>query len=88
MNEKRPKLEQKRKPTTSKYCRKAYQCTECGMEKEEWTNHYGQIYIYCSCCRKLTAWECNDPMPEDMERPPNWNIVKLGDVADIVEGKF
>ena len=66
--------------TTGKYSRKAYQCKECGQEKEIGTNHWGECYPVCDICEKQTVWECLDPMPKGYEKPQLWEWVTLGDL--------
>jgi DNA-directed RNA polymerase subunit RPC12/RpoP len=76
--------------TTSKYSVKNYECTECGHQSRQGTNHYGQIYIKCSKCgwKKPMVFQmvhkCLDPLPEGMGIPEPWKSVKLGDVVEIV----
>lgn len=78
---------------TGKVSSKLYKCTECGHTEQQSTNHYGQIYIRCRKCSwkspmsPIKVYECQEPLPEGWEPPANWNIVKLGDVAEIIQGK-
>jgi DNA-directed RNA polymerase subunit RPC12/RpoP len=79
--------------TIEKCCTKNYRCTECGHESKQDTNHYGEIYIRCSNCSwkspmsPMQVHECLDPLPEGMGRPEPWKIVRLGDVAEIVQAR-
>ena len=72
--------------TTGKYSIKKYKCRSCGTKKETGTNHWGSIYPYCNNCNSLSIWDCLDKMPEGYKKPEEWKIVRLGDVAEIVEG--
>lgn len=72
--------------TTGKYSYKPYQCTGCGQEKEQGTNHWGDIYPYCSVCCTTTVWKCLEPIPEGYTTPAPWKIVKLGDICEIKQG--
>jgi len=69
--------------TTGKYSIKPYQCIRCGKEEEHGTNHWGEIYPFCSVCREYTVWTCLEEMPEGYEKPKTWNKVRLGDIANI-----
>ena len=72
----------KKMPTTGRLSNKPYEC-ECGYEKEVQTNHWGEVYLRCPVCRRLTAWKCNEPVPAGYGIPEKWKIVKLKDIADI-----
>ena len=82
------------KPTTGKYSYKKYRCTRCGREEIHGTNHWGQTYSSCSGCswknpmEPIVTWECLEPCPETHDKPEPWKIVKLGDIAEIVQGKI
>jgi len=71
------------KPKTGKYSIKPYECTECGVKKDQGTNHWGEIYPHCSVCGTVTVWKCLEPVPDGYDTPEPWKIVKLGDVAEI-----
>jgi hypothetical protein len=71
------------KPTTGKYSKKTYRCTQCGTVEDHGTNHWGKIYPHCKKCMTVTVWECLEPVPEDYGIPEDWKIVKLGDICEI-----
>ncbi len=71
------------KPTTGKVSSKAYQCTTCGAEKEEKTNHWGDIYIHCDVCRTTTVWECEDEIPEEYKKPEPWDLEPMANTSMI-----
>lgn len=66
--------------TTGKYTRKRYKCTGCDTIKNQGTNHWGKIYPHCYTCNRVTVWECLEPIPEGYTTPPEWRIVRLGDI--------
>ncbi len=79
--------------TTGKCSRKPYRCKSCGYEKQIGTNHWGECYGFgnlnhCPRCPQIepTVWLCQEKPPEGMEIPEPWEIVRLGDVAEIIEG--
>lgn len=57
------------KPTTGKYSQKMYRCSNCGYERLEGTNHWGETYSRCPKC----AWKFPmDVHPQIcMEQPPD-----------------
>jgi len=62
---------------------KNYECSECGATKSKQTNHFGEIYPYCSYCRKQTVWKMTDSVPEGAWIPEPWKMVRLGDICEI-----
>ena len=75
--------EEKPIPTIGKYSPKPYKCKECGMVSEHGTNHWGDIYPYCSNCRAVTVHECQEAVPEGYGVPPKWGIVNIGEVSTV-----
>jgi hypothetical protein len=75
------------KPTTSKYCDKPY-LGKCGHTQMIGTNHFGSVYmIRCKTCGQTSEiWQCQLPCPENMEKPDEWKICKLGDICEIIQG--
>lgn len=76
------------KPTASKISSKPYQCRDCGHTEQHSTNHFGAIYIRCRKCgwknfMSIQVFDCLDECPEHMQKPEEWKIVKLGDIAEI-----
>jgi hypothetical protein len=79
------------KPTTGKYSQKRYQCTDCGYISLIGTNHWGECYPRCRNC----GWKhpmqlgqvhiCLEPVPDGYDTPTPWKMVRLGDVAEIVQ---
>jgi len=69
--------------TTGPYSYKKYQCTQCGLEQEHGTNHWGEIYPYCPRCMKTTVWVCLEKMPKGYEKPEPWKMAILRDIADV-----
>ena len=78
-------MNNKKLPVTSKLSWKPYEC-ECGYEREVQTNHWGEVYDRCPCCRNIVAWKCNETPPAGYGVPEKWKIVKLSDVAEVIEG--
>lgn len=75
--------------TTGKYSVKSYQCNSCGKMEEIGTNHWGEIYPFCTKCGKQTAWTCLATMPNGYKAPEKWKFVKPEDIAEIIfEGGF
>jgi hypothetical protein len=79
------------KPTISKYKEKPYKCQKCGYEKQIGTNHFGECYSLgnynrCPKCppMDITTWECQEPCPDNMQKPAPWKTVKLGNICEIV----
>lgn len=70
--------------TTGKYSQKPYKCTNCGTIKTIGTNHWGEIYPFCSKCCNTTVWECLEELPEGYSKPAPWKVVKLGDICEII----
>ena len=77
------------KPKTSRVSSKRYRCVHCGAESMISTNHYGEVYSRCDSC----AWKrpgqgnrhvCLELVPEGMGAPEPWQLVKLGDICEIV----
>jgi len=66
--------------------RKRYKCTKCGNITWESTNHYGKIYDVCRKCGNI-GQVCMDKLPKGWGRPPEWKVVRLGDVAEIKKVK-
>lgn len=71
--------------TTGKYTYKPYECTNCGLEKEIGTNHWGECYPRCPNCDNM-CFKCNEPVPKGYGVPEKWKTVKLGDICEIVKG--
>ena len=63
-----------RKSAVGKISWKPYQCKGCDNEQEEKTNHWGEIYQYCSICLRITTWQCNEVVPKGYEKPSRWKI--------------
>jgi len=78
---------------TGKISPKPYKCRECGHQETHSTNHYGAIYIRCGKCSwkspmsPTKVFDCLEPLPEGWEKPEEWKMTTLGEVADIVTGK-
>jgi hypothetical protein len=72
--------------TTGPYSNKLYRCNKCKSEKMIGTNHWGEIYPVCKRCGEVHGMTCMEPMPEGYAMPEPWKIVKLGDIATIVQG--
>lgn len=73
------------KPTTGKYSQKMYRCSNCGYERLEGTNHWGEIYSRCPNCSWKTPGQispqiCMESPPEGIGIPKPWTTVKLGDI--------
>lgn len=74
--------------TTGKMTAKQYRCMRCQHIRTETTNHYGKIYSRCPECSwkhpmDATVSECIEPLPEGWDRPADWTIDRLGDIATI-----
>lgn len=82
-----------KKPVTSTYSQKRYQCTACGHISYMGTNHYGDIYPRCRKCGWKRPMEmgqvhkCLEPVPENMDVPEPWKQIKLGDVIQFTKEK-
>lgn len=50
---------------------KTYECTNCGHETEELTNHFGEIYTECKVC-KNRRHKYTGEIPEGGWVPPPW----------------
>jgi hypothetical protein len=74
------------RPTTGKYTTKPYVCTTCGHKHNIGTNHWGECYPRCTNCGVVCAHKCLEPVPEGYSIPETWKIMRLGDIATIVEG--
>lgn len=78
------------KPTTGKYSVKKYKCRRCGLVSEHGTNHWGAIYPPCHGCswknpmEPFVAMDCLEPCPETHDLPPEWKMVKLGEVCHVL----
>lgn len=70
---------------------KPYKCSGCGHVEAHSTNHYGSIYIRCRKCswkspmNSIKVFTCEEPLPEGWEKPEEWKIVSLGEVAEVVK---
>ncbi len=75
---------------------KNYQCKECGYEKNQRTNHYGNTYSFgnystCPKCppwKRPNVWICTEIPPNHVNKPEPWKTVKLGDICEITKGKY
>lgn len=79
------------KPTTGQITSKVYRCKRCGHEQQIETNHFGECYSVrhynvCPACPpwakypefgSVTTWVCAEPCPQDMDKPENWQVVKV-----------
>lgn len=79
------------KPTTGQITSKVYRCKRCGHEQQIETNHFGECYSVrhynvCPACPpwakypefgSVTTWVCAEPCPPDMDKPENWQVVKV-----------
>lgn len=63
--------------------RKPFQCNGCNSEKEWLTNHYGEVYDWCSVCCNTVVWNMTDEIPEGFTTPAKWRLVKLEDLEQI-----
>jgi DNA-directed RNA polymerase subunit RPC12/RpoP len=77
--------------TTARVSYKKYKCSHCGHESSQQTNHWGATYGRCDGCswkRPLEAnhHTCMEEMPFGYKTPPEWQTVKLGDIAEIIPG--
>lgn len=50
---------------------KTYECTNCGHETEELTNHFGEIYTLCKVCGN-NRHKYTGEIPEGGWVPPPW----------------
>ena len=77
-------------PTTYKFTQKKYRCTECGHESMMGTNHWGECYPRCKKCgwkypmQMGQVHECLEKPPKGYGIPEPWQMVKLGDVVEII----
>jgi len=78
-------IQNMKKPTTGKYSQKNYKCEGCGYEFTVGTNHWGAIYRSCPRCRNEdgSVNRCLEPCPETHDLPPEWKMVRLGDIVEI-----
>lgn len=72
-------------PTTGKFCEKLYRCQECGHEKKQGTNHWGEVYSIpgyneCPACppyKRPNTWVCGEEPPAGMGKPTPWKKAKI-----------
>ena len=72
------------KPTTVTV--KRYQCTHCGHESKQSTNHYGETYSWgrvnrCDGCgwrrpMDVTVWRCLEVAPGPENVPEPWRVTE------------
>lgn len=78
--------------TTGRVTVKRYGCSHCGHVTHVVTNHWGEIYSACDACswrRPLdaTVLVCLEPLPEGYSEPEPWRIVRLGDMATLIQAQ-
>jgi hypothetical protein len=71
--------------TIEKIKPKQYKCTGCGWVRMIETNHYCEIYPFCSECNDRTVWKCIEEIPEGFDVPVPWKMVKLGTACEILK---
>jgi len=62
---------------------KKYKCEQCGWTRMIETNHWGEIYPFCSECNTQTVWKCLDPIPDGFDVPVPWKSTKLGTFCEV-----
>lgn len=79
-------MEQPNRLVTGPRSAKRYQCTRCGHEQVETTNHWGEFYDRCPNCSwkhpmdAVVTWKCLEQPPPGYGTPEPWKTVRLQDL--------